>query len=93
MDVRYSTSYHDPAEPVLDVVRLDPDGVPVATREQVTVFLLSWAAVDPNGTWDPAGLARVPGALTYTDEVSDLTWPEQEQGTYRLEGWPWWVEV
>ena len=62
----------------LHAVRLDAqsDGttVPVVSAAEFARFISAWSRNDPNGTWNPAGIAEGDGALIYDDECGRDMW-------------------
>lgn len=74
--------------------RLDPaPSTPVVSAAQFGAFISQWAANDPNGTWNPSGVAEGDGALVYTDEAGREVWPVVDivdgAAVYAVYGWNW----
>lgn len=72
---------------------------PIATAAEFKRFISEWRANDPNGTWNPNGIAVVGRFLVYDDgEYDDLqSWQQVDTDddgnpVYALSGWTWAME-
>ena len=66
---------------------------PLVTAAEFKRWITVWHDVDPNGTWNPDGIAEGDGALVYEDECGKDVWPVVgiDDGTplYAMSGWDW----
>lgn len=73
----------------------DPDWlVPWVKAAEFRRFIGAWARNDPNGTWNPDGIAEGDGALIYACELGRDVFAVaglDERGVplYALRGWRW----
>ncbi len=86
--VRYMSSAMADGEPTL-TVPVDSAGVPHVQAGELRDFLTRWRAIDPDGTWDPAALREVDGALCYADDCGEYEWLPDTDSRYTLTDWPW----
>jgi len=86
--------------PALDIVGVAPERwngfeVPIVTAAAFRRFIAAWAAMDPNGTWEPTGVTVDGQTLRYTDsEGYEDSWSlagvtADGEATYALDGWVW----
>lgn len=73
----------------------DPDWlVPWVTAAEFRRFIGAWKRNDPNGTWNPDGIAEGDGALVYSCEVGRDVFAVAGRDAhgaplYALRGWRW----